>query len=393
MRDFMDSLGSGIAIAAGALAPRHGGLSPRRLAVLVLFVPLFALVQAIHWLGFLLDEILFRGYRRVPVAAPLFVLGPPRSGTTLVHRVLARDPGLTTFSTWECLFAPSVTQRVFWRGLGALDRRLGAPLGRLRSWLESRLAGGLDAIHPVRLDAPEEDYLALTPILRCFILFLPFPHAERIWQMGFFDRDVPPPEQARVMGFYHRLLQRHLYVHGPDKRLLSKNASFASLVGSLERRYPDARFLCCLRDPLEAVPSQLSSVASGLRLFATDATGVPVRSRMVEVLAFQYENLMGALEPLPDSRRMFVPMTELKRDLGGVVRGAYTRLGLPLAAEFEAALDGEARAARDFRTRHRYTLDGEGIEGAAIRRRFAGYYTRRPVRAAAPGPATDAERA
>lgn len=380
LRLFLDSLRAGLGIALAGLAPRRGGLAPRRLAVTLLFVPLFALVQGIHWLGFLLDELLFRGYRRVAVRAPLFVLGPPRSGTTLVHRVLARDPALTTFSTWECLFAPSVSQRLFWRALGRLDRRLGAPLARLLARAEARAARGLDAIHTTRLGAPEEDYLALTPILRCFILFLPFPHAERVWQMGFFDRDLPEAERARILDFHHRLLQRHLYVHGADKRLLSKNASFGSLAGSLARRYPDARFLCCLRDPLETVPSQLSSLAGGLALFGTGATGVPVRSRMVEVLAFQYENLLGTLEPLPASRRRFVPMQALQTRLAAEIRAAYRDMGLPLAPAFATALTEEDAAARRYRTRHRYSLDGVGVEGEAIRGRFAAYYRHRPAR-------------
>ncbi|WP_166805004.1 sulfotransferase [Nitrosococcus wardiae] len=111
---FLQSFKIYLAIAWGTFAPGEKGLSWRRALVMVAFLPVFGLVQGLHWLGFLFDEIFFRGYRKVSVFQPLLVLGPPRSGTTLLHRVLAQDSQFTTFATWECLFAPSVTQRLFW---------------------------------------------------------------------------------------------------------------------------------------------------------------------------------------------------------------------------------------------------------------------------------------
>jgi hypothetical protein len=66
----------------------------------VALLPVYADYQ---WLGLLFDEILFRGYRRVPVTAPLFVVGVARSGTTALHHALADDPQLTTMRAWECV--------------------------------------------------------------------------------------------------------------------------------------------------------------------------------------------------------------------------------------------------------------------------------------------------
>ena len=83
----------------------------QRLLVVALALPPFACLQLLHWIGFALDEILFRGYRDIEIRQPTFVLGVPRSGTTFLHRLLAHDPQFTTFSTWECFFAPSISER------------------------------------------------------------------------------------------------------------------------------------------------------------------------------------------------------------------------------------------------------------------------------------------
>jgi hypothetical protein len=372
---FLTSTTRFVAMAAGALFRSPDGVSPvrpRRVLVMLGFLPLFAVVQGIHWLGFLLDDILFRGYRRVEVRAPLFVLGVPRSGTTNLHAVLAQDPQFTTFSTWECLFAPSVSQRLFWRALGRLDARIGGPLRRALNLLERKVFASLDDVHAMSLDTPEEDYFALMPVLSCFILALPFPRSAHLWQMGGFDRDMPEAQRRRLLAFYTDALRRHLYVHGQDKRLLSKNAAFAPLANSLAEAFPDARFLVCLRHPAETVPSQLSSIRAGLAFFGVPPDSVPIRERFIDQLSYYYDNLLRLADGPAATRTAVATLPQLKADLAGTVRAAYQRLGLPLAPVFADVLAHAATPARRYRSGHRYSLTEFGLDEAAITQRFAG---------------------
>ncbi len=354
----------------------------RRVLVMIGFLPLFAIVQALHWLGFLLDDLFFRGWRRVSVAAPLFVLGVPRSGTTRLHQVLAQDRQFTTFRTWECLFAPSVTQRLFFLGLARLDRAIGAPIARLLRRIERRAFAGLDEVHPMGLTTPEEDYFALMPVLSCFILALPFPGFEHIWRVGRFDADLDPAERTRLLDFYEGCLKRHLYVHGPEKRLLSKNAAFAPWARSLAERFPDARFLVSLRDPLETVPSQLSSIGPGLAFFGVPADSPPVRQRLTEQLAFYYENLDRLRERLPQQRHAALGMQALRGHLGQTLTAVYQRFGLTLSADFAQVLAREDRQARRHQSKHHYSLEQFGLTPVTLAERFAAAY-RHPVLAPA----------
>lgn len=328
----------------------------RRLLVIGLFLPPFALIQVVHWIGLLLDEVLFRGYRRVEIREPLFVLGVPRSGTTHLHRVLAQDPQYTTFSTWECLFAPSVAERRLWLGLGWIDARLGRPLGRLLGWLERRAFAGMAQVHSMSLADPEEDYFALMPVLACFILILPFPADAYLWRMGRFDQAMPAKERERLMAFYRGCLQRHLYVHGPEKRLLSKNAAFAPLAGSLQGAFPDARFLVCLREPAATLPSQLSSLEPGVRLFGVLGAVPDFRARLARQLGFYYANLEQSLADLPKHRCAWVTLDGLKADLAATLGAIYGQLGLTLCDRFRNRLSLEAELSRTYRSRHGYGL-------------------------------------
>jgi hypothetical protein len=343
----------------------------RRRLVMLGFLPFLALVIAIHWVGFLLDEIFFRGYRRVEIREPLFVLGVPRSGTTNLHRALARDTQFTTFSTWESLFALSVSARKFWLGLARLDRRWGGHLARLLGWIEKHGFAAMDEVHPMTLQAPEEDYFSLLPILSCFILVLPFPFSQHLWHIGQFDRSISAKERQAILAFYHRCLQKHLYVHGPDKRLLSKNAAFAPLAGGLRDHFPDARLLICLREPERTLPSQLSSIGSGLAFFGTPPRSPWVRDRSMEQLRFQYLNLASQLGQRPPERCAWLGMQALREDLRNALTAVYHQLGLPLSDEFDAILQQEAEASRRYRSGHSYALEDFGLDGAELASAFA----------------------
>lgn len=373
---FVESLGVYFKLVWRTFTDRSWRPSLRAGFVLAGLMPLFMLIQFLHWLGFLLDDLLFRDYRKITIREPVFVLGPPRSGTTLVHRVLALDEQLTTLQTWECLFAPSITQRRFWMALGRLDRWLGGHVNRGIERLEARLTSKLEAIHATRLRAPEEDYLTLLPVLASFILVLPFPCSDQLWRLGTFDRDMSERSRRRILAFYRANLQRHLYVHGPGKRMLSKNASFGGWAGSLSQAFPDARFLCCLRDPMETLPSQLSSVADAVSLFDCNRGGnARLRERFIDVHAFHFHNLLQVLTPLPSERCVFLPMDRLVTTLEESMHNAYHTLDLPLSEDFRRALHNAAASNRNYRSRHRYDLTSTGLDEHGLRRRFATYYT------------------
>jgi hypothetical protein len=359
-------------------APSPARYAHRLLARLI-FLPPFLLLQAMHWIGFLVDELVFRGYRRVEVRAPLFVLGLPRSGTTCVHRLLALDDRWATFSTWECLLAPSVTERVLWSGLARIDRALGRPVARLAGAAGRRLLGRIEAVHPLGLTAPEEDYFCLTPLLLCFVLIVPFPEARWVWRMGEFDRALDPVARRRIMRFYRGCLQRHLYFHGPGRRLLSKNAAFAGMVASLIETFPDCQVIRCTREPVAAARSQFNALRPGLRLFGTAPGNPAFRDRLVDRLVYYHHHLDEVLPSLPPGRWTRLSMADLGSDAESAILSACDALGVAVDDRYRGDLARAAAGARGHRPAGGPPLETLGLSGDGLRRRFAG-----------PGPAGEA---
>jgi omega-hydroxy-beta-dihydromenaquinone-9 sulfotransferase len=312
------------------------------------------LLQLLHWLAFLLDEVLFRGYRRVEVKAPLFVTGVPRSGTTFVHRALARDDRqFTTFRTWEALFAPAIVERKAIATLAALDRRLGAPLSRWVHGLNSRVTGNLTHIHEVGLQAAEEDYLTLLPAGGCFIAALVFPVSASVWSLGRLP-EFPEGERRVLLDFYHAMLQKHLYTAPPGRRLLSKNAAFGSWLPELAARYPDGRFLVCLREPTAALSSQLSAIEGGLALFGTTAAREAFVEGFRRNLAHVYKTLPTLRDRLGTDRLAVIDQGQLRRAPAETIEQALEPLGLSVGEALRAEIAESGRASTDGGRRHRH---------------------------------------
>ena len=339
---------------------------PRRMLILLPGWCAFVALNLLHWVGFFLDELLFRGYRRLKVARPVFILGIPRSGTTHLQRVLAADEGFTTLTLWEAILAPSITERYFWSGVG----RLFGTLGIGGAAAKNRLTSRMDAIHELGLLEPEEDFLLLLWVEACFLTVVACPASEHYWRLVRFDQAVPENRRRSIMNFYRRCLRKHLYFHGNREgaegvRLLSKNPTFTSMMSSLEETFPDASFVGCTRTPKETVPSQLSSLQPALELLGDNASRPAFRDRMVQVLKAYYDCLDA-----PPVAVLAVPMMRLRSDLVSTVSEIMDTIAQEPTAAFSERLAALAAEGRQYQSGHHYRAADFDLDEADLKATF-----------------------
>lgn len=304
------------------------------LSVLCLYIPL----QVLHWLGFAIDEVLFSGYRKVTISKPVFISGIPRSGTTFVHRLLdSNGSHFSSFSTWEAVLAPSITERWIISKLTGLDKCLGAPIGKLLQTISKRVLRKTDNVHPIRLDASEEDYLSLLPIGGCFIAILLLPSSPSIWKLAKLHQ-LNQRDRLVLLDFYHRSLQRHLWFHGQEKVLLSKNAAFATWLPYLFERYPDARFIICIRPPEEALNSNLSSLKGALSALGNETAAPTIARELATVFQEGFACLNAFMEAAPRQRVALLDQPTLRRQPVEHLQPVLIEFGLKLDRPLEAAL-------------------------------------------------------
>lgn len=337
----------------------------KRLPLFAALWILLGILTVMHWLGFLCDEILFRGYRRIRPERPVFILGVPRSGTTFLHRVLATDEQFTTLTTWECLLAPSITERFIWTGVGKIFRPLATVIGQ---YIQRTLFNRMDSIHIIRMNEPEEDFLLLLFMQACFLFVIPCPHAAHYWKLGRFDDSFPAFYRNAVMKFYYRCLQKHLYFRGEEKRFLSKNPSFTPMMRTLRQTFPDAKFIACVRSPLQTIPSQLSSLRPAFELVGTGRIPEDFQARMISLLHQYYTYIMqfGRNDEVWE-----VEMSTLKADFLETLTSLYRFIGQPISENFSERLNAFAVGAGRYQSSHEYKLNDFSLSRDWVEKKFS----------------------
>lgn len=261
-------------------------LTPRRIDAIICFYTLFPLLETANWLGLLLDEVFFARYKRETIKEPVFIVGNPRSGTTFLHRLMAKDRhNFVTMRLWEILLAPSVVQRKIVKALAALDRRLGSRLNNLlamgeKVWQEE------NPMHHVALRAPEEDQFLFVNIWSTLATHTFSGLLEEANPYVFFDIEMAPSDKKRTMAFYTGCIQRHLYAHSDGHSqaayYLCKNPSASAKIDTLYEFFPDAKFIYLVRNPLDVIPSYISLVNHTWRLFGALPDGRKSRDYVLD---------------------------------------------------------------------------------------------------------------
>jgi len=328
----------------------------RSLLFCLKFFTLFPLAEFFNVLCLLLDAIFFPGYRRVSIPEPIFLIGNPRSGTTILHRVMAKDEErFFCFRTWEIVF-PSVLQKRIVSSIGRLDGLLG---NRLRGFLlraEAKRFKEFNRLHTIGLFLPEEDDKLFVHILASADLAFIFPYGG-FERMARLDVAVHPKDQRRVMDFYVQCVRRQAYFKGGRRTFLSKNPWFTGKVENLLRCFPDCKVIYLVRNPLDVVPSAISVARAIIGSTVGAEPEADLDEKVYEAVKFYYSYPLNRLSSLPKERLVLVDYEELIRRPKQVVRQIYNQLRIALTPEYEKRLDQEVVNMQKYRSSHRYSLD------------------------------------
>jgi len=300
-----------------------------------------------------------------PIERPLFVMGIPRTGTTLLSNLLAADPAHRSPLTWEIDDpVPPATTATLFSDPRAL-KRLAAEKALLAARPEAGKYYRNSAIYP------NED---------AFIMANDFKTV--MWE----SRGILPAYREWIYSTdwtsayeYHKQFLQVLQAEAPGTWNL-KLPSHALNVPTLLKIYPDARLVWTHRDPLTAV----GSFCSLLSLAHMGFMGRVDYRWLGENCPWQAEQhanrLMDARDRLGEERIIDVHYADLMREPIATMRRLYRALG----DEFTPAAETGMRAwladnPQDKFGRHEYQLAKFGLTPETVRPRFARYLARYPV--------------
>jgi hypothetical protein len=295
-----------------------------------------------------------------PLHPPVLVTGLQRSGTTLLHRLLAVDPAVCSVLSWEAI-NPAPTRVA---GLG-IDPRpaFGWLSERTLRWMSPEFF----AIHPVQFDAPEEDVLLLDI---SFVSQVP----EAMLPLPTFSRWVEQQDPRPGYEYLRKLLLLLQWQKGRGSRWVLKSPNHLEWLSTIVAVMPELRIVHTHRDPLVTLPSLLSMIHASMRVFCDhvrpEEVGQLWRRKILLMLARG-----AALRQSTEAHRLVdVSYYDLVREPLAELGRIRQALGWPASPEVDERMRRYLAQNRQHKHGvHRYALADFGLDPAEVERDFASY--------------------
>jgi len=306
------------------------------------------------------DLQLYPNISRQEIREPLFIVGLPRSGTSVLHRLLGADPEHRCPLMWE-VRSPSPPTRA------GEKRRIQNAMQSCKffNWLVPTFR----YVHVVGAEVPQECVSLMTPtFLSDQFDAMYYVPSYRAW---FFRQNLQPAYE------YHRRFLQHLQFRRAGRRWILKAPTHMFAMPALLSVYPDALFVQTHRTPLDAMAS-VSSLVTILRSAFSDAVDPLIVGR--EAIDYWSETMKKFLrerDRLENNRICDIQYDEIRRDPIRAVRRIYEYFGWSLSHEAERRMRAlVASQAKRQSANHRYDLSQFGSSAGEVFSVFETYCQR-----------------
>lgn len=301
-----------------------------------------------------------------PITDPVFVVGLPRTATTLCHHIIAASEAARSPRLWEMYYpglkVPAATRA---KQIKATQQRLDMTLLLSRTW---------PYIHPTEADWPEETYFLA--MQAAFHLSAAPLEGYREWYFTRHDR-------ASDFRFLKEALQVLQYGRERRRWVLKHPGNLFCLEEILEV-FPDAQIVWTHRDPATVIGS-LCSMNETLHRIHLKRRAVDLRAMgrsWLDLLAWGVEEARETRVRLGSpSSFVDVKYHELTGNAHQRVPELFAHLGLRWGEADERRLRAciqrtAAGRGRDGTRRHEYQLSNYGLSPADVEEAFGSEYLR-----------------
>ncbi len=295
-----------------------------------------------------------------PVTRPLFIVGLSRTGTTMLHNLLALAPDTRAPRTWELLqSAPPCPP-----GDPGTRRRYAKARRLLR--LLYFAAPDFRIVHPIDVADAEECYPLLnhTFVSPAFGMHYGVP--------GYWEWVTHTPHDVARWAYeeYRSQLQVLQWGH-PERRWILKSAVHLLSLPALLQVFPDALIVQTHRDLTRTLPSLCSMLMCFRNLLLADCAPHTLGQECLVRAQLVLEQGAAALTAVSPSQRLHVGFEALVRDPVAEVRKIHDHFGLGWSAILESSIKKwVAQHPPHLHGRHRYSLAQFGLDENTIRSRL-----------------------
>jgi hypothetical protein len=297
-----------------------------------------------------------------PIEAPVFIVGLPRTGTTLLHGLVTEDPINRVPLTWEVMYPAGHGNTA--EGIERARRRTGARL----EWA-NRLAPEFRRIHPIAPDLAQECIAMTAPVFMSIQFHT--THNVASYQ-DWFEQD----SQRLAFDFHRRLLQ-HLQRQRAAQRWVLKAPGHLFSLGPLLARYPDAKIVQTHRDPLRVMASMASHATVLRRAFSDSADPRQIAADWADRWGRALDDFLAVRDRSPAGQFLDIRYEEIEARPIETVECMYAFLGWTFTDTARARMEAFLAAnPKNKHGVHRYSLEQYGLDRKREQARFAAYCER-----------------
>jgi hypothetical protein len=321
------------------------------------------LLHTVNRLHYVEDRKQFPQIAEVAVERPVFIVGLPRTGTTILHDILAQDPANRAPLTWELMFPspPPTTADA------ATDPRIDACQATIPDgeWYEDLFK----AMHPMGALLSQECVVMMGESM-CTALF----HNQfRVpTYQDWVDNEA---DWAPVYEFHRRQLQ-HLWWQKPADRWVLKTGGHLWGLEYLLATYPDARIVFTHRDPVKSMTSYASLTTLVRSAGSDDVDRFEIARDWTDRLQAKVHHAMDVRTTgdFPDAVFYDMYFHDFVTDQFAEITKIYDAFDLPMTDVGAAAMGAYiADHPKGKDGIHRYSPEEYGVDPVVVRREFAPY--------------------
>jgi hypothetical protein len=297
------------------------------------------------------------------ITRPVFIVGMPRTGTSILHELVGQDPTVRVPETWE-VFRPTPPPEA---ATYETDPRIQQTDDLLAE--TDRLIPGFRKMHRMAARLPQED-VSMTSLEFTSMVFEASFRLPSYTAWFHHEADLTP-----AFALHRRFLQV-LQWRCPAERWVLKTPGHLWALERLLAEYPDACLVQTHRDPLQVL-SSLTSLLTTLRALASDRIDPEEIAReWSELNAQAYDASIDARESglINPAQVIDIHFAEFMADPFAAIRRIYDKFDI----EYTAAADTRMRSYLETHTddehgKHKHRFEDTGLDVAEARERVRRY--------------------
>ena len=325
------------------------------------------ILRLIIFLGSIIDYICFSKIRNGKIKNPILIVGNPRSGTTFLHHYLTSHRLGTGSQLWQMLFPSVFIQKIIRPFLPILEKISPA---RHHS----------TAAHKTSLQSVETDDVSI--LFKYLDGFFLYGFILSWYKINLFDWVDPKKRDTSARDFdWLESIWLRVLVFNKQDQIIGKLFSISANMPKFLHRFPEAKILYMVRDPLSVIPSGLSLVTGVLdKKFGFWSLEKEKRDRFIRrlykalvELLLRFENDWSAGH-IDKSKVFIVHFDRMMNDFDKLMDDIIKFTNHKKTDYLLNEISSTSQKQKAFKSKHKYNLEKFGLSEDKIKEDCKKYY-------------------